>query len=350
MTSFAITPSSHAPGQPSTLHLLGRFSEAYTGAERELLDIRRLLQGRRPVKLWSDVPLHPSYAGQDIAVVQPFAQQFPRGGALLIAGVHMRPGIWMKYAKFEQVILFYNLANHAQLFAAMESLRDSTGVDPELVFVSKMLQLSVGLPGRISRSLMDVQPFLAVADERLAQAATPPGATGRPFTVGRVSRDAPDKHHPQDPALYRMLASRGVRVRIMGGTCLAPALEGVEGVELLPAGAESTPDFYRSLDAFFYRTGASTEAYGRVVVEAMAAGLPVVAHVRGGYAEVMEDGASGRLIQSQEQAYDAVMGLAADPGLCRSMGEAGRRQALAVHGPEATQREMAFYLGPAAAA
>lgn len=335
--------------QASTLHLLGHFSEAYTGAERELLDIRRLLQGRRPVKLWSDVPPHPSYAGQGITAIQPFAQQFPKEGTLLIAGVHMRPGIWLKYAKFEQVILFYNLANHAQLFAAMESLRDSMGVDPELVFVSRMLQLSVGLPGRISRSLMDVQPFLAVADARFAQAAAS-GAANRPFTVGRVSRDTPDKHHAEDPALYRMLASRGLRVRIMGGTCLAPALAGVGGVELLPAGAESTSDFYRSLDAFFYRTGASTEAYGRVVVEAMASGLPVVAHVRGGYAEVMKDKVSGLLIQSQEEAYDAVMRLAADPGLCRSMGEEGRRQALAVHGPQVTQREMGFYLGPAAVA
>lgn len=329
------------------MHLLGRFSEAYTGAERELLDIRRMLQGRRPVKLWSDVPPHPSYAGQGITTIQPFARQFPRDGALLIAGVHMRPGIWLKYAKFEQITLFYNLANHAQLFAAIESLRESTGVDPDLVFVSKMLQLSVGLPGRVSRSLLDVQPFVEVAERRFAQAPVT-GAMSRPFTVGRVSRDALDKHHPEDPALYRLLASRGLRVRIMGGTCLAPALAGAEGVELLPAGAESTPDFYHSLDGFFYRTGASTEAYGRVVVEAMAAGLPVVAHVRGGYAEVMENGVSGLLIQSQEEAYDAVMRLAADAGLCRSMGEAGRQQALAVHGPEATQREMAFYLEPVA--
>lgn len=329
--------------QPTTLHLLGRFSEAFTGAERELLDIRRLLEGRRPVKLWSDVPPHPAYAGQGVATIQPFAQQFPRGGTLLIAGVHMRPGIWLKYAGFEKIILFYNLANHAQLFAAMEALRDSTGLDPELVFVSRMLQLSVGLPGRIARSLMDLQPFLAVADERFARAAD------RPFTVGRVSRDAPDKHHPQDPALYRMLASRGLKLRIMGGTCLAAALQGVEGVELLPAGTESAADFYRSLDAFFYRTGASTEAYGRVVVEAMAAGLPVVAHARGGYAEVMEHTVSGLLVQSQEEAYDAVTRLAGDAGLCRRMGEAGRAQALAVHGPEATQREIAFYLESAAA-
>jgi len=334
-----MTVMNASSAQPSTLHLLGRFSEAFTGAERELLDIRRLLEGRRPVKLWSDVPPHPSYAGQGIATIQPFAQQFPRGGTLLIAGVHMRPGIWLKYAGFEKIILFYNLANHAQLFATMEALRDSTGLDPELVFVSRMLQLSVGLPGRIARSLMDLQPFLAVAQDRFAH------ATKRPFTVGRVSRDAPDKHHPEDPSLYRMLASRGLRVRIMGGTCMSAALEGVEGIELLPAGAESAADFYRSLDGFFYRTGASTEAYGRVVVEAMAAGLPVVAHARGGYAEVMEHGVSGLLFQSQEEAYDAVMQLAGDAGLCRQMGEAGRALALVVHGPEATQREMAFYLG-----
>lgn len=344
MNAPATAFPSPASAPPSTLHLLGRFSEAYTGAERELLDIRRLLEGRRPVKLWSDVPPHPSYAGQGITAIQPFAQQFPKGGALLIGGVHLRPGIWIKYARLEQIILFYNLANHAQLFSAIEALRDSASVDPELVFASKMLQLSVGLPGRVSRSLMDLQPFLEVADNRFAQGLMPQAAA-RPFTVGRVSRDAPDKHHSEDPALYRMLASRGLRVRIMGGTCLAPALQGVEGIELLPAGAESTPDFCRSLDAFFYRSGTSTEAYGRVVVEAMATGLPVVAHARGGYAEVMEDGISGRLIQSQEEAYDAVMRLAADPGLCRSMGEAGRRLALAVHGPQATQREMAFYSG-----
>jgi glycosyltransferase involved in cell wall biosynthesis len=325
--------------QPSTLHLLGRFSEAFTGAERELLDIRRLLEGRRPVKLWSDVPPHPSYAGQGIATIQPFAQQFPRGGTLLIAGVHMRPGIWLKYAGFEKIILFYNLANHAQLFAAMEALRDSTGLDPELVFVSRMLQLSVDLPGRIARSLMDLQPFLAVAEHRFVHTME------RPFTVGRISRDAPDKHHPEDPALYRMLASRGLKVRIMGGTCMAAALEGVEGVELIPAGAENAAAFYRSLDAFFYRTGASTEAYGRVVVEAMAAGLPVVAHARGGYAEVMVHGVSGLLVQSQEEAYDALMRLAGDAALCRQMGKAGREQAMAVHGPEATEREVAFYLG-----
>ncbi len=325
-----------ATSPSTTLHLLGRFTQRFTGAEGELLDIQRLLAGRRPVKIWSDTPPHPAYVGQGITAVQPFAHQFPKDGVLLIAGVHMPPGLWLKYTRFERVILFYNLANHGQLFSAIQSIRDATGREPELVFVSHLLQASVGLPGQVIRSLMDLQPFFDVAASRVV--------VDRPFTVGRASRDALDKHHPDDPALYRMLSSRGVQVRIMGGTCLAPALQGVDGVELLPAGTVAVADFYAGLDAVFYRTGASTEAYGRVVLEAMASGLALVAHARGGYAEVIEDGVSGVLIHTQEQAYDALMRLCGSPELRAALGHAAVQCANNIHGAQATQSDLAFYL------
>ncbi len=298
--------------------------------------MQRLLAGKRPVKIWSDVPPHAAYAGQGVTPLQPFAQQFPGSGVLLIAGVHMPPGLWLKYTRFERVILFYNLANHGQLFSAIQSIRDSTGREPELVFVSHLLQASVSLPGRVIRSLMDLRAFVSVAKSRVA--------VDRPFTIGRVSRDAPDKHHPDDPALYRMLASRSLRVRIMGGMCLAPALQGVDGVDLLPAGSQPVADFYAGLDAVFYRTGASTEAYGRVVVEAMASGLAVVAHARGGYAEVIEEGVSGFLIQTQEQAYDALMRLSQSPELRSTIGKAAVLRANDIHGVQATLRDLHFYL------
>ena len=332
-----------APAPPTTLHLLGRFSELYTGAERELHDLRVLLQGRRPVKLWSDAPVHPAYAGEGVATIQPFTHQFPKEGTLLIGGVHLQPGIWLKYTRFERVILLHNLSNQAQLFAIVEGVRELTGLDPDIVFVSALLQRSAALPGRVIPSLLDLTPFLKVADQRLGVSL--PGVTSsRPFTVGRVSRDFLDKHHPHDLALYRMLASRGVRIRIMGGTCLAPELGGVDGIELLPAGAEPVPDFYRSLDAVFYRTGMFVEAYGRVVLEAMGAGLPVVAHTSAGYAEVMEHGVSGFLIGSQEQAYDALMALHDSPTLRRQVGLAARQKAVDVHGKQATERDLGFYL------
>jgi glycosyltransferase involved in cell wall biosynthesis len=331
------------PSASSTLHLLGRFSELYTGAERELLDLRRLLAGRRTVKLWSAGPVHSGYANEGITAIQPFAHQFPKGGTLLIGGVHLQPEVWLKYAALERVMLLHNLSNQGQLFAIVEAVREFTGLEPGIVFVSALLQRSAALPGHVIPSLLDLGPFLQVAEARFGQASDDE-VLSRPFTIGRVSRDFLDKHHPHDLALYRMLASRGVRIRIMGGTCLSPGLAGLEGIELLPAGAEPVPDFYRSLDAVFYRTGMFVEAYGRVVLEAMGAGLPVVAHSSAGYAEVVEHGVSGFLIESQEQAWDALMALRDSPALCRDVGLAARQRAFDVHGPEATERDLAFYL------
>lgn len=333
---------------PSTLHLLGHFTELFTGAERELLEIRQLVGARRPVKIWSDLPVSSAYAGDAISSIQPFARQYPASGVLLIAGVHMQAGVWLKYTKFERIILFYNLANHGQLFAVVEDIRHATGLEPELVFVSHMLQKSVGLPGQVIRSLMDVARFTRVAEERLAlngtRSSSGSGEGRSPLVVGRISRDAPDKHHPEDPALYRMLASQGVRIRIMGGMCLASILSGVEGIELLPAGDMPAADFYRSLDIFFYRTGASVEAYGRVVLEAMASGLPVVAHSRGGYAEAVEDGVSGFLVHTQEQAWDTLMRLCTSSELRTDLGRAAMLRALSLHGSPAIERDLAFYL------
>jgi hypothetical protein len=331
-----------------TLHLLGQFNAAFTGAETELLEIQRLLSGRRAVKVWSDAAPHPCYAGKGIATIQAFTQQFPKDGVLLIAGVHVRPAIWFKYTRFERVVLFYNLSSHLPLFALIANIREATGLEPELVFVSRMLQQSVGLPGRIARSLIDLQPFLDVGDVRLGaareQLENDAQAPSRPFTVGRLSRDALDKHNPEDAMLYRMLASRGIRVRIMGGTCLAPALDGVEGIELLPAGAEPASDFYRSLDLFFYRTGVSTEAYGRVILEAMATGLPVVALRRGGYVEVVDDGVNGLLFRSQEESYDTIIALQLSLSRRCEIGAAAMQTAIEIHGPQAMEQELGFYL------
>lgn len=326
----------------STLHLIGRFDDPFTGAERDLLDAKKLLAGRRPVRLWSDVPPHRCHAERGVQAVKAFSHQFPQDGVLLVAGVHVALGSWLKYARFERVVLLYNLASHERLFAMLQVLRDMTRCEPEVVFVSRALQLSTGLPGRVAHSLIDLEPFWvrsqASQAERLAQ------QSARPFTVGRVSRDVSGKHHAADPSLYRMLAAHGFRVRIMGGTCLANELSGVEGIELLPAGAEDVADFCQSLDVFFYRTGTMVEAYGRVVLEAMASGLPVVASRLGGYAEAIRPGVSGFLVQSQEEAYDALMHLMKQPLLARQMGASAQRDALARHGAEANEALMQSWL------
>jgi hypothetical protein len=123
----------------STLHMIGHFVDPNTGAERELLDMRTLVDGRRPVKLWSDTPPHRYYSDKGVVAIRPFARQFPVEGVLLVAGVHVALGVWLKYTRFQRVILLYNLASHERLFAMVEDLRNMTGCEPELVFVSLAL-------------------------------------------------------------------------------------------------------------------------------------------------------------------------------------------------------------------
>jgi hypothetical protein len=326
------------PPKLSALHLVGRFDDPYTGAERELPELARCLAGRRQTFLWSDVAPHPYYVRQGVRQIMPFRGQMPRGGMVLLGGVHVLTGLdlWLKHARPERLALRYNLIQHAALYAMISRLKDLTGgLEPELLFVSRALQLGAGLPGTIERSLIRLEPFLAVPLER--------PVTG-PLTIGRVSRDAENKHHPDDIALYRQMALRGHRIRLMGATCLKPLLGEVAGIELLPAGAEDAADFYSTLDLMFYRTGGFTEAYGRVVLEAMASGLPVVAWARAGYAECITDGHDGFLFGTQEQAIKLLEHLAADREKRLLVGQAARRKATGLHGPDAIEAQLQVFL------
>ncbi|WP_328752151.1 glycosyltransferase [Streptomyces sp. NBC_00285] len=70
------------------------------------------------------------------------------------------------------------------------------------------------------------------------------------------------------------------------------------------------------------------EAFGLVVVEAMAAGVPVVAAGHGAFVELVEDGMTGLLHRPGESASLAscIRRIAAEPARNREMGEAARRR------------------------
>lgn len=70
------------------------------------------------------------------------------------------------------------------------------------------------------------------------------------------------------------------------------------------------------------------EAFGLVVVEAMAAGVPAVAAGHGAFVELVEDGVTGLLHRPGEPASLAscIRRIAADPDRNQEMGQAARRR------------------------
>ncbi|MBI4574159.1 MAG: glycosyltransferase [candidate division NC10 bacterium] len=84
--------------------------------------------------------------------------------------------------------------------------------------------------------------------------------------------------------------------------------------------------FLHALDLFVLPS--RTEGLPLTILEAMAAGRPVVATAVGGIPEVVRDGETGILVPERDprQLADAVLRLLDAPGLAKAMGEAGRKR------------------------
>lgn len=94
-------------------------------------------------------------------------------------------------------------------------------------------------------------------------------------------------------------------------------------------GAVSEPaTFYRRLDLFVLPS--LDEAFGLVLLEAMAAGLPVVGTRVGGIPEILEDGSQGLLVAPADShaLAEAIRALWNDPARRGRMGATARQQAL----------------------
>jgi glycosyltransferase involved in cell wall biosynthesis len=210
----------------------------------------------------------------------------------------------------------------------------------EVVYASELSKRSAGNhPGFVQASLIDLNRFVPTASE-------PSNSASAGFTVGRLSRPASLKHHPDDPALYRQLVDHGCRVRIMGPSQdLKAELSGLESVELLPAYAQDARLFLQGLDCFFYRTSEQyLEPSGRVVTEAMACGLLVVCHNRGGYTEWIDDGRNGFLFDTQQEALEILLKLKEDPALREAVGRAARQTAEELFSRDVRSEIVEFYL------
>lgn len=302
------------------IHLVNPLWDPCGGGDRRTIATYENLRIAAPTTLWSPAsPADCFSRNYPIRRIRALPGCWPRGGTLVIMGVYFRIGHWIRWSAPQRIVVLYNTDQPDRLEKTLSRARTSGITDISLVFTSRELRARSNHEGEVLESLIDLRPFMDLPLDRHA---------GLPFTVGRLSRDTLKKHHSEDVALYRQLAAAGVRVRIMGGTCLAGALANTPNIELLPAGAESPEQFLASLDCFFYRTRDDWfEAFGRVVFEAMAAGLPVVASSRGGYANYLNNGQDSLVFSSTAEALAHLNALKQDRSKCRALARNARNAA-----------------------
>jgi hypothetical protein len=322
------------------IHVINPFRNPLGGSELWALELYRTLRARagRRVELWTVASPAPALRDRyPIRRIVRWRGQLPRAGTLCVVGAYFRLGRWLRAARPRRIVLHYNTNEPARLAARRAELARWGGADVEVVHCSERLRARAGVSGVVELPILECGTLDRLALPRRARAGS--------FVVGRHSREARGKHHAEDLDLYRRLAARGCVVRLMGGHPSWRPEGLATGIELAPTGSVEVEPFLAGLDCFLYRTASWwPEPFGRVVVEAMAAGLPVVCHASGGYAEVIRHGENGFLFETGDEAYGIVLRLKDDPALREAVGAAARATARALCS-EARKDEVARFYG-----
>lgn len=167
--------------------------------------------------------------------------------------------------------------------------------------------------------------------DRLARPASP--APHGPFTFLIMGLIHPSKGQVEAVEALALLRDRGINARLViaGSGRDKPLRRRIDELGLhdrveLPGFVKDPFPLFRSADA--YLMCSRHEAFGRVTVEAMACGLPVVGHASGGTAELIQDGRTGLLYATgAAELADRMARLVGDPALAEGLGRAGAADA-----------------------
>jgi glycosyltransferase involved in cell wall biosynthesis len=160
----------------------------------------------------------------------------------------------------------------------------------------------------------------------------PRAATGRVATVLTVANLRPEKAHevlldaaarlaPVHPGLRYLIAGDGPRLSELRD--LAHRLGVADRVEFL-GHREDVPALLAAADAFVLPS--RSEAFPNGAIEAMAAGLPVIASAAGGLLDLIESGKTGLLVPPDDAGAlaDAIDSLVLSPARAAALGSAAR--------------------------
>jgi glycosyltransferase involved in cell wall biosynthesis len=179
----------------------------------------------------------------------------------------------------------------------------------------------------ISTEAYDNLPSREAARKRL-------GLPASAFIVGTVSRLVPCKRHMDLLGAFAGLLPQipGARLVIVGDGPLRASIEsrvvelGLQQSVSMLGERRDIPQVLAALDVFCLPS--DLEGMPMTVLEAMAAGLPVVASDVGGIPELVEHERTGLLVKpaAPHELGTAILSLAHDPARSRAMGSLGREK------------------------
>lgn len=171
-------------------------------------------------------------------------------------------------------------------------------------YIADRCKVAYGLPGRVIASVpngIDLDRYL-----RLRAGRTERGADA-PLRIGMVASLESHKDHPTLLRGFAALSARGViaRLQIVGDGSRRRELQmlakqlGIDNLVEWKGAADTICHDLVALDVFAFAT-TEQEGLGIALVEALAAGLPVVASDVGACREVLANGRWGRLVQGSD--------------------------------------------------
>jgi glycosyltransferase involved in cell wall biosynthesis len=188
---------------------------------------------------------------------------------------------------------------------------------------------------RTIRHGIDLEPFARVTPADTKRLRAEWGAIDDTMVVGTVGRLMPQKALPvllEGFARYRALCSRPSRLVVVGYGPLETELKarsfelGLADAVVWAGFRDDIPVVMCSFDVF--ALSSQYEGFGLVLLEAMAAGKPVVATKVSAIPEVVEDGVTGLLVPAKDpDALSAALVKLENVALRNKLGAEGRKRA-----------------------
>jgi glycosyltransferase involved in cell wall biosynthesis len=220
-----------------------------------------------------------------------------------------------------------------KVIAVSEGVRrelEESGINPSMI---------TAIPNGI-----DLGPYKRKSRRSPRRVDVSDGTDKREFLIGTLARLSPQKGIDTLVEAAKIVVASCPTARfVIGGT---GPLESdlrtkirdlrLEPYVRMPGFVEEVPEFLAGLD--LYVLPSDSEGIGLAIIEAMAAGLPVVATRVGGVPEAVVDGETGFLVPPRQPKAlaQAIVRLLVDPDLAKYMGASGRARAEAMFDAKTT--------------